>query len=86
MPTDGVHDPFTTSDSADTRQGQLGPHQQVRHYAPRHRPDASYSAPHRSAVKTRPQWRLFLSGVTPLTGLLHQLGASATLPNWCNAP
>ena len=25
MPTDGVHDPFTTSDSADTRQGQLAP-------------------------------------------------------------
>ena len=87
MPTDGVRDSIsTTSESADTRQGQLGPRQPVRHYAPPHRPDASYSAPHRSAVSTRPQWPLFLSGVTPLSGVLHQLGASAMLPNWCNAP
>lgn len=34
--TDEVHDPSATSDSADTRQGQLGPRQQVRHYAPFH--------------------------------------------------
>jgi len=38
MPTDGAHDPIATSDSADTRQGQLRPHQQVRYYAPCHRP------------------------------------------------
>ena len=42
MPTDGVHDPITTSDSADTRQGQLSPRQQVRHYAPSHRPEAAH--------------------------------------------
>ena len=29
---------------------------------------------------------LFLSGVTPLSGVLHHLVASAMPPNWCNAP
>lgn len=71
--------------------GQLGPHQQVRHYAPPHRPDASYSAPHRSAVSTRPQWPLFLSGVTPLRGhytsseLVQCSLTGVMLPNWCRA-
>lgn len=87
MPTDGVRDSIsTTSESADTRQGQLGPRQQVGHYAPCRRPKASHNASHRSVVSTRPQWPLFLSGVTPLSGVLHQLGASAMLPNRCKAP
>jgi len=53
--TDEVHDPIATSDSADRRQGQLGSRQQVRYYAPRHRPEASHNASHRSAVSIRPQ-------------------------------
>ena len=39
--------------------------------------------PHQRVVGIRPQSRLYLSGVTPLSGALHQLGASAMLPNWC---
>ena len=44
-----------TSDSADTRPGQHSPRHQVRYYAPRHRPEASHNASHRSAVSIRPQ-------------------------------
>ena len=33
-----------------------------------------------------PQCGLLLSGVTPLSGGLHQLGGGVMLPNWCNAP
>ena len=29
---------------------------------------------------------LLLSGVTPLSGVLHQLGGGVMLANWCNAP
>lgn len=28
---------------------------------------------------------MFLAGVTPLSGVLHQLGGGVTLPNWCSA-
>ena len=42
--------------------------------------------PQRRVVGIRPQSRLFLSGVTPLSGVLHQLGAGVMPPNWCNAP
>ena len=31
-----------------------------------------------------PRSGLFLSGVTPLSGVLHQLGGGVMLPNWCN--
>ena len=30
-----------------------------------------------------PRVFLLLSGVAPLGGVLHQLGAGVTLPNWC---
>ena len=33
-----------------------------------------------------PRCYLLLSGVTPLSGVLHQLGGGVMLPNWCNAP
>ena len=33
-----------------------------------------------------PRFSLFLSGVTPLSGALHQLGGGVMLPNWCNPP
>lgn len=42
--------------------------------------------PHQRVVGIRSQSRLHLSGSTPLSGALHQLGASATLPHWCHAP
>ena len=80
-----------TSDSADTRQGQLGPRQQARHYEPHHRPEASHNASHRSAVSTKPQWRLLLSGVTPLRGhytsseMVQCSLTGVMLPNWCIA-
>ena len=31
-----------------------------------------------------PHRYLLLSGVTPLSGVLHQLGGGVMLPNWCN--
>ena len=36
--------------------------------------------------RTLPRVGLLLSGVTPLSGVLHQLGGGVMLPNWCNAP
>lgn len=60
-----------TSCGADTRQGQLDPHRQDRHYAPHHLPEASHNASHRSVVSIRPQSSLCLTGVM--------------LPNWCRA-
>ena len=33
-----------------------------------------------------PRFSLFLSGVTPLSGALHQLGGGVMPPNWCNPP
>ena len=35
---------------------------------------------------TLPRVGLLLSGVTPLSGVLHQLGDGVMLANWCNAP
>ena len=33
-----------------------------------------------------PRFSLFLIGVTPLSGALHQLGGGVMPPNWCNLP
>ena len=33
-----------------------------------------------------PRFSLFLIGVTPLSGALHQLGGGVMPPNWCNPP
>ena len=47
---------------------------------------ATHDATHQRTAGIRPQSRLFLCGVTPLSGVLHRLGDGVMLPNWCNAP
>ena len=38
------------------------------------------------STRASPHLGLLLSGVTPLSRVLHQFGGGAMLPNWCNAP
>ena len=40
----------------------------------------------RTAAGRLPRSGLFLSGVTPLSEVLHQFGDGVMLPKWCNAP
>ena len=37
------------------------------------------------SARASPHLCLLLSGVTPLSRVLHQFGGGAMLPNWCNA-
>ena len=50
------------------------------------RPRAPQSGRAVCAARHVPRFSLFLSGVTPLSGALHQLGGGVMPPNWCNPP
>ena len=53
---------------------------------PCRRPRAPQSGRAVCPARHVPRFRLFLSGVTPLSGALHQLGGGVMPPNWCNPP
>ena len=38
------------------------------------------------STRASPHLGLLLTGVTPLSWVLHQFGGGVILPNWCNAP
>ena len=40
----------------------------------------------RRCQNSQPRSSLFLSGVTPLSRVLHHFPGSVMLPKWCNAP
>ena len=50
------------------------------------RPRAPQSGRAVCTARHVPRFSLFLSGVTPLSGALHQLGGGVMPPNWCNPP
>lgn len=53
----------------------------IKHYAPFDRREATHQTTHRGMEDIEPQSSLFLSGVTPLSGVLHQFGGGVMLPN-----
>ena len=80
--TDEVHDPISNKLCRGARHRQRGHHNWARRYAPFHFPESTHhETAHRGSVHIGPQSSLFLNGVTPLSGILHQFEGGVMLPN-----